>query len=131
MGWISFRTPFFSTLRIAYWRVSARRHLISFNTFDYLKYTIQKRPCPMQCTFSGDQSLWRSADVVLFEPQPFGRRGDKWPPGKICGQKWLMFSYETALYPLSTSRSLFFFSSCFFFFSLLLSLSNRPFLTLM
>ena len=49
MGWISFRTPFFSTLRIAYWRVSAQRYLLSFNTFDSI-LNIQFRKSHARCS---------------------------------------------------------------------------------
>lgn len=34
----------------------------------------QKDPCPVKCHFHGNQTDWHNADVVLFEPQPFGRR---------------------------------------------------------
>lgn len=66
--------------------------------YGWAGYNVKKKECPYHCKFTGNQSMWPVADVVLFEPQPFGRRGPKWPGGKICGQKWLMFTYETALY---------------------------------
>ncbi|GAM23346.1 hypothetical protein SAMD00019534_065210 [Acytostelium subglobosum LB1] len=54
--------------------------------------------CRETCVFTSDQSLYQSSDVVLFEPQPHGKRGLEYPPRKICGQKYMMFSYETSKY---------------------------------
>jgi len=61
-------------------------------------YQVYKEPCPYRCTFTGDQSLYKDADLVLFEPQQIGKRGSKYPDKKVCGQKYGMISYETPFY---------------------------------
>ncbi|GAM22303.1 hypothetical protein SAMD00019534_054780 [Acytostelium subglobosum LB1] len=54
--------------------------------------------CRNNCKFTGLRELSSTADVVLFEPQLFGRRGQQYPPLKRCGQKYMLFSYETSDY---------------------------------
>ncbi|KAF2077231.1 hypothetical protein CYY_001485 [Polysphondylium violaceum] len=61
-------------------------------------YQVYKEPCPYDCQFIGEQSLYKSADMVLFEPQQLGKRGPKYPAEKICGQKYAMITYETPFY---------------------------------
>ncbi|KYQ89444.1 glycosyltransferase [Tieghemostelium lacteum] len=61
-------------------------------------YKVEKDRCKYQCHFHGNQSKYSTADAIIFEPQPFGDRGDPYPLTKPCGQKYVMFSYETPIY---------------------------------
>eukprot|EP01133_Synstelium_polycarpum_P001533 gene1533-1790_t len=61
-------------------------------------YQIEKPDCSDRCRFVGNRDAAPIADVLIYEPQQFGKAGRRYPEKKVCGQKYMMFSYETVDY---------------------------------